>query len=135
MLSGSFGGDDVEVTLSYAQSRSAVEFLLRDSRYGPAKFARTVAALRDGVEQEEALQRGLGATTDAIDRQWRESLPYKVAAPGPAPGRRSAGSQDAHSAWPQLWPLVLVSLALLGGFFLAGGAITAVFLRGRREKR
>src|SRR5206468_3267671 len=57
-LSGSFGADEKEAILSYAESRSAIDFILRDSRYGPEKFARTVAAFRQGVTYDDAMKAG-----------------------------------------------------------------------------
>lgn len=120
-LSGSFGADEDAALLAYAQSHSAVEFLLTDSRYGPDKLARTVAAFREGVTYDEAFQAGLGVTVDEIDQQWLASLPYEI-----APDRETV----AASALDLLvW--IAASIGLL--LFSAGGLLTAIILVRRRR--
>ncbi|MDQ5824009.1 MAG: peptidase MA family metallohydrolase [Chloroflexota bacterium] len=121
-LSGSFGADEESALLGYAQSHSAVEFLLTDSRYGPDKLARTVAAFREGVTYDEAFVAGLGVTVEEIDEQWRASLPYEVVANNSATLTRSI--------WDLLvWVAAAVGLLL----FTAGGIVTAIIVLRRRR--
>ncbi len=118
-LSGSFGASEEEAALGYGESRSAIDFILKDSRYGPEKFARTIAAFRNGVTYDEALQAGLGAAVDQIDQQWRLSLPYRPAA-------RSSPALSLSS------PLVLLPVGVCIGLLLAGGILVLVMLIRKR---
>ncbi|HEX9988215.1 MAG TPA: peptidase MA family metallohydrolase [Chloroflexia bacterium] len=130
-LSGSFGADEDVAFLSYSQSRSVVEFILNDSRYGPEKLARTVAAFKEGVTYDEALMSGLGVTVDELDSQWRASLPYKVAPPGSAPSKGpviTGRGRLTGTFQPFQNPFVLLALGMCGGLFLAGGLLTVVML-------
>ncbi|HVG00446.1 MAG TPA: peptidase MA family metallohydrolase [Chloroflexia bacterium] len=120
-LSGSFGADEESALLAYAQSHSAVEFLLTDSRYGPDKLARTVAAFSEGVTYDEAFQAGLGATVDEIDQQWLASLPYEV-----VPDRETVAASALDLV---VW--VAASIALL--LFSVGGVLTLILLVRRRR--
>jgi hypothetical protein len=143
-LSGSFGADDEGALLGYAQSYSVIDFILNDSRYGPQKFARTIAAFREGVTYDEALKAGLGITVDELDSQWRASLPYEVAEPGsapaPAPGQEpeeSSGPAQEQSPTPA-WLGNLALLAALGacfGLFLIGAVLTVLALLRRKAAR
>jgi hypothetical protein len=133
-LAGSFGADEDTARLSYAESRSAVDFMLSDSRYGPEKFAKTIAAFRDGVTYDEAFKGGLGVTVDEIDKEWQDSLPYK-------PGSRSAAPSGGKPTTPVDFsfrsPLVLVPLGACVALFVAGGILTLVMTarRGRARSR
>lgn len=121
-LSGSFGADEESAMLAYAQSHSAVEFLLTDSRYGPDKLARTVAAFREGVTYDEAFEAGLGVTVEEIDEQWRASLPYEVV------------SNNSVALTESIWDLLVWVAAALGLLlFTAGGLVTAIILLRRRR--
>jgi hypothetical protein len=133
-LSGSFGADEDTAFLSYSQSRSVVEFILNDSRYGSEKLARTVAAFKEGVTYDEALTAGLGVTVDELDRQWRDSLPYEVAPPGSTPVQSPpiiGSGKLTRSFQPFQNPFVLLALGMCGGLFLAGGVLTVVMLARR----
>jgi hypothetical protein len=130
-LSGSFGADEESALLAYAESRSAVDFIVADSRYGPEKLARTIAAFRGGVTYDEAFKAGLGVGVDDIDAQWRASLPYR-----PVPvGATHAGSNDPLR---DLSPTTVAAIAVAGlcaFFFLVGGVVTLVLLLRRRAAR
>ncbi|HUP28419.1 MAG TPA: peptidase MA family metallohydrolase [Chloroflexia bacterium] len=132
-LSGSFGADEETTRLSYAQAGSVADFILSDSRYGPKKLARTIAAFQKGVTYDEALETGLGVTVDELDRQWRESLPYKVAAPAAPGSAPAATTRETQLTTLLRSPLVLVPLLLCGLLFVSGGILTVVMLarRGR----
>ncbi|MBC7262341.1 MAG: hypothetical protein H5T63_10030 [Chloroflexi bacterium] len=90
-LSG-YVGDPAQVDLFYGEVYSLVEFLLRT--YGKEKMAELLAAIREGLYQEEALQRVYGFGLDELDAQWRKSLglpprtlPVAVPSPTPQPTR------------------------------------------------
>ncbi len=116
--------DEESAMIAYAQSHSAVEFLLTDSRYGPDKLARTVAAFREGVTYDEAFQAGVGATVDEIDEQWRDSLPYEVVEARLVPVARSNIPVDLL-----IWIAATVALVL----FTAGALLTAIVMLRRRK--
>ena len=130
-LSGSFGADEESALLAYAESHSAVEFILTDSRYGPEKLARTIAAFIEGVTYDEAFEAGLGATVEEIDEQWRASLPYEVRAPGEVP---VLSGREVHRG--SVWDLLIWAALSLGAvFFVAGGLLTVILLARRRSNR
>ena len=142
-LSGSFGADEEEAVLSYAESRSVVEFIMTDSRYGPDRLARTIAAFRQGVTYDEALQAGLGVTVDELDRQWREWLPTRVGAqsagqgddstPGQAtePGNRPKGGQPSGLLRPG--SVLLIVAGIWAGLFVVGALVTLGIVLRRRH--
>lgn len=138
-LSGSFGADEAVATLSYAESRSVMDFVLSDSRYGSARFARTVAAFKEGVTYDDALKAGLGITTDELNREWLDTLPYKVATPGAQNGQgsssyvpRPAGDPGAifGTAWGNL--AILAGVGVCALLFVLGGLLTLLALVRRR---
>jgi hypothetical protein len=138
-LAGSFGAYEDDAILAYAESGSVVDFLLSDSRYGPAKFAKTVAAFRDGVTYDDALKAGLGSTTDQIYEEWRDSLPYKVATAGAAPvGNPGPFKLKPTSPVGAFFlnpaPFLMAGIALFAVLFLAGAGVT-IFALMRRRKR
>lgn len=120
-LSGSFGADENEALLAYAESGSVVDFILSDPRYGADKLAKTVAAFKDGVTYDDALKAGLGVTTDDLDTQWRAWLPTQ----------QFASSSGALPAWAAT--LVYVVLGILVALFIVGGLVT-VFAVARRRR-
>lgn len=134
-LSGSFGADPETALLSYTQAGSVVEFILKDTRYGPEKLARTVAAFREGVTYDEALQAGLGITVDELDEQWRASLPYEIA-PQPLSSERTTQtgttrtSPDAQiSSRLFIWVVACAMFGLMIAAIIA--ILTAALLRRR----
>ena len=70
-LSG-YTGDPAQIDLFYGEVYNLVEYLLRT--YGKEKMAQLLAAIHQGLYQEEALQRVYGLGLDDLDTQWRESL-------------------------------------------------------------
>lgn len=128
-LSGSFGPDEEGAVLAYAQSRSVIEFILSDTRYGRDKLAVTIAAFREGIEYDEALNRGLGVGIDELDQQWREYLPYKPS--DTAPELQPDDSQNSTLSSSLTYPLIFLTLCLVGGMFMAGGVLTGVMLARR----
>ncbi len=71
-LSGAFSADPGRADLSYSQSYSLVEYLIRTG--GNAKIQQLLAALRDGVPIEPAMQRIYGFGIDAFDDRWRAAI-------------------------------------------------------------
>jgi hypothetical protein len=70
-LSG-YTGDPGQVDLFYGEVYSLVEYLLQT--YGKEKMTQLLAAIREGLYQEDALQRVYGFGVDELDAQWRVSL-------------------------------------------------------------
>lgn len=130
-LSGSFGHEEEEAVLAYAQSRSIVEFVLKDKRYGPEKLARTVSGFRNGDGVDQALQKGLGVILGDLERQWRSSLPYRVSAYAGSPGAQPSGSSGADPDLP--WTIAYIALGIFAVMFVFGGVLTAVLLSRDRS--
>lgn len=127
-LSGSFGADEDTALLSYAQGRSVVEFILTDSRYGPGKLARTIAAFREGVTYDEALKAGLGVTVDELDQQWRASLPYEIATERKSTDGAPSQDRQRSPSDPQRDPPLLLWLAACVMFSIMVLALIALTL-------
>jgi hypothetical protein len=130
-LSGSFGADENTALLSYAESRSAVDFIVSDPRFGPEKLARTVAAFKGGVTYDDALKAGLGVTADDLDALWRASLPYKLTPQSNAPEstRRQPGTDLSWST-----PFGLLALGTFLLLFVLGGiSLIVMSLRAHRK--
>ncbi len=70
-LSG-YTGDPSQVNLFYGEVYSLIEFLLET--YGAEKMADLMAAIREGLYQEDALEKVYGFGLDELDSRWRESL-------------------------------------------------------------
>lgn len=116
------------VDLAYAQSRSVVEFLLTDSRYGREKLARLFEAFRTQPDSESALQAALGVSTRELDRQWREALPYDMPSDKPSAARETEAQPNPAVRAPGL-SLALTGLGMLLGFGLFG--VVLLVRRGR----
>ena len=130
-LSGLFAADEDAAQLSYAESRSVVDFIISDPRFGPQKLARTVATFKDGVTYDDALKAGLGVTTDDLDALWRASLPYNLTPQtnAPAPSQPQPASDLSWST-----PFSLLALGAFLILFLLGGlSILVTSLRRRRK--
>lgn len=82
-LSGSFGTDPERALLGYAASRSIVQYLV--ATYGEAGVARLLAVYREGVTDDQALQRSVGLDVEALDRAWRAWLRERARLAVPAP--------------------------------------------------
>ncbi len=80
--------------LAYAESSSAVDFLVRT--YGEAPLVRLITSYADGVTDDEAFQAALGMTMTQFDDAWMASL----GASRPAPfGPRPAPPGPLPSGW------------------------------------
>jgi len=85
-LSG-YTGDPSEVDLFYGEVYSLVEFLLHT--FGKEKMGDLLSAIREGLYQEDALQRVYGFGLDELDAEWRESV-----------GLRPRGASDQATPVP-----------------------------------
>ena len=71
-LNSSFPAADTGATLSYAQSWSIVDYLLRTHGWG--KMQELLAVFAEGASYESAIERVYGMDTDALETAWRRSL-------------------------------------------------------------
>ncbi|HNB52060.1 MAG TPA: peptidase MA family metallohydrolase, partial [Anaerolineales bacterium] len=72
-------GDDAR--LSYWQSNFVVQFLIE--QYGPDKMAELLATMQGGEAINPALELVYGIDTDGLDRAWRASWGFELAAVEP----------------------------------------------------
>ncbi len=77
LATGSFSGDDARVSLLYAESWSAVDFLY--DRWGDEGMADLLAAFREGADSSDALRAATGLDSEQYQEAWWEWL-------GGAPG-------------------------------------------------
>jgi len=118
-LSG-YTGDPGQVDLFYGEVYSLVGYLLQT--YGKEKMEQLLAAIREGLYQEDALQRVYGFGLDELDAQWRVSLGLQP---------RGASSPAAPATpRPVQRPCFPCAGVLLGGFL---GVATVAF--GRKRAR
>lgn len=89
-LNSSFPVDPEQALLSYAESRSVVQFIVE--QLGEQRMAALLRVFQEGVSYDEAVQRALGMTIDELDQAWKAWLGY--------PGDRVAGSLDGPPANP-----------------------------------
>ncbi len=71
-LSGSFGNDEDQVRLSYAESLSAVVYLMET--YGEEGLKNLLAAYKNGESNDDALMTGLGVSILEFEQGWMEWL-------------------------------------------------------------
>jgi hypothetical protein len=83
LLTGSFAGDNEQISLSYAESLSAVTFLLE--RWGDAGMGALLSAYKAGRNTDEALLEATGLDFDGFQKAWWEWL---------------GGSPDAYPTQP-----------------------------------
>ena len=67
-LSGNFGNDEDQVRLSYAESLSAVTYLIET--YGADGLENLLAAYKEGKSNDEALMAGLGVDIIQFEQGW-----------------------------------------------------------------
>lgn len=121
-LSAAFPSDSDLALLSYAESLSAVEFILGE--YGEEGLSALVDTFSDGETAEAGVQKALGITLEDLEEQWRETLPspdpdwvVSRPAPGPSPGD-----------WVRILPPAAIALvAIISG--------VVVVIRRRRALR
>ena len=86
-LSG-YTGDPSQVNLFYGEVYSLIDYLLET--YGKEKMTELLTAIREGLYQQEALERVYGFGLDELDARWRESL-----------GLSPRGTSDSPATQPQ----------------------------------
>ena len=123
-LNSSFPVDPEQALLSYAESRSVVQFIVE--QMGEKRMAALLRVFQEGVSYDDAVQRALGMTMEELDQAWKAWLGY--------PGDATGGMTDRSRAEPPAaadTPLLLIGLAALLTLLLATGR----WARGRRAPR
>ena len=95
-LSGNFSGEGNQANLSYAESFSIVNFLIRN--YGRDKMNSLLIAFRDGKTADEALTSVYGFNVDGLEDAWRQSLHAQP---------RTASAQPTALATPTFVPTIV----------------------------
>jgi len=90
-LSGSFGYEEADVRLAYAESLSAAIFI--SERYGNEGISKLLAAYKSGLSDDAALVEGLGVTLIELQREW-------LAWMGVDPDRYPTPTAEPTLAWP-----------------------------------
>lgn len=119
-LSG-YTGDPSQVDLFYGEVYSLVEYLLQT--YGKEKMAQLLTAIRQGLYQEDALQRVYGFGLDELDARWRASL-------GMQP-RGTSSPVAPLTPRPAQRPCIPCPGVLFGGFL---SAVAVACTRSRRAR-
>ncbi len=73
-LNSSFPDDANQALLSYAESRSIVDFII--TQMGAAKMSALLHAYAGGVSNDVAVQSRLGISIDQLDKEWKAWLGY-----------------------------------------------------------
>ncbi len=111
-LSASFPSDPELAVLSYAESASVIEFILKE--YGSEGLSALAKVFAEGETAEVAVQRALGLPLEELEARWRATLPAaeQTPVPGetPAPLSRPATGPDLAL----LLPLALTTAVALG---------------------
>lgn len=104
-LSGGFSEDPAKADLSYSESYSLVNFLVK--QYGQDKMLSLLKALRDGATVDEALQSNYGFDIDGFEDAWRAGINAKP--------RSTANTRPTATPIPTMVPtFVPVSGAPIG---------------------
>jgi hypothetical protein len=104
-LSGPFSEVSSKANLSYSESYSIVNFLIKT--YGQGKMNSLLIALRDGATVDDALQSVYGFNIEGMEGAWRAS----IGAP-PRPGSVNPTAQPAPTIVPTYVPFSGASLAV-----------------------
>ncbi len=104
-LSGGFSEESTRAHLSYAQSYSVVNFLIR--QYGRTKINALLTRLSEGSTADEALQAVYGFDTDGLEDAWRRAIHATPRAGGAQPTPRPTAT-----AVPTIVPISGVPAAL-----------------------
>ncbi len=136
-LSSNFPADIDEARLSYAESRSVVEFLIDE--YGRDKISELLAVFQEGATYDGALEEVYGFGTAALENQWRASLGL---GPRPTPSPTSAPAVDTPTSCAKDTGARVAKADLVGAplFILVGLMLMSCFgwamvdwLRSRRH--
>jgi hypothetical protein len=71
-LNSSFPFDPGEADLAYAESHSAVNFII--AHFGKDRMGDLIRAYRSGLSHDEAFETAFGVDVDELDALWQESL-------------------------------------------------------------
>ncbi len=80
-LSGSFPADSSAANLSYAESYSVVDFIIR--HYGREKLAQLLQAFKSGGFYDDLFKQVIGVDTDGLENEWRKDVGAKPRAIAP----------------------------------------------------
>lgn len=122
-LNSNFPLDPDQALLSYAESLSVVQFIVKT--YGDAKLGQLLTSFKDELSYDEALQAALGVDTDGLDRAWKASLGYKgdragATLDGPrAPGDGIGRAPDGRPSTLATFAIPIAALALIAAGGLA----------------
>lgn len=128
-LNSNFPFDPNQALLSYAESVSIVEFIIKT--YADAKLGQLLTSFRDELSYDEALMKTLGVDSDGLDRAWKQSLGYK--------GDRVGAIVTPPPATPRADPQRIARVAAaacvvgLGALSFGGVTIAAIVLSRRRR--
>ncbi|HYO30426.1 MAG TPA: peptidase MA family metallohydrolase [Thermomicrobiales bacterium] len=129
-LNGQFPYDPDGALLAYAQSLSAVQYIV--DTYGETGLSKLIAIFREGVSYDEAVERTLGIGLDELDVAWRASVPAQAERELAALGGTTDGG-----AFGEFDGFLLASGSLIMGVValvaVFGGA--RGFVRARRLRR
>lgn len=125
-LASNFPADPEQARLSYAESHSVVEFILK--RYGREKMAALLAVFKEGSTYDDALMAALGVDVDSLETEWRASLGLEpIGTPTPI----ALVSQDAGDGGSSSEAEPESSKGICGGIWqivgLAGAALALRF--------
>lgn len=128
-LNSNFPFDPDQALLSYAESVSIVEFIIKT--YGDAKLGQLLTSFRNELSYDQALVQSLGVDSDGLDAAWKQSLGYQGDRAGAAVKELATPSRANFQRAALFATVACVSgLAVLS---LGGMAIAAlVFSRKRR---
>lgn len=95
-ISGSFSEVADKADLSYAQSYSIVDFLIKE--YGRDKMTSLLTSFRDGLTTDDALMQVYGFNIDGLEDQWRQSIKAQP---------RTASAQPTAQPTPTFVPTIV----------------------------
>ena len=131
-LNSSFPVDPEQALLSYAESRSIVQFIVE--QLGEERMAALLRVFRDGVSYDEAVQVALGMTIEELDEAWKAWLGYqgdRIVGPLDRPPLVSPTVSDPVSLLLPL--LVLLALASSARRWMQGRAGPRSTMNGVRS--
>ncbi len=105
LATGSFSGDNARISLLYAESWSAIDFVY--DRWGEQGMAALLQAFRQGADSNDALRQATGLDFEAFQQAWWEWL-------GGAPGAYPTPASPATAA-PLASPLPPPTISPTGG--------------------
>jgi hypothetical protein len=125
-ISGGFPPDSEVAALSYAESLSAVEFIL--DRYGPETVPTLLRAFKEGHTTDEATRQAFGLSLEEFEIEWKEYLAQEYLG--------SASEPVTVPAEAPRFPVPMVAGGLLccGGLIGAGSLLAVGWLFSRRGR-